>query len=72
MLPYQYVEFGNMDADMDGSHHVQLPNPNSNKSNSQFGDSLESLLSQSNKRLQEENAKLRVGTLRDGCLYDRG
>ncbi|KAJ9119903.1 hypothetical protein QFC24_005386 [Naganishia onofrii] len=56
----KYVEFGNMDADMDGSHHVHLPNPNSSKSNSQFGDSLESLLSQSNKRLQEENAKLRV------------
>ncbi|KAJ9104602.1 hypothetical protein QFC21_002100 [Naganishia friedmannii] len=56
----KYVEFGNVDADVDASHHVHLPNPNSNKSSSQLGDSLESLLSQSNKRLQEENTRLRV------------
>ncbi|KAJ9115137.1 hypothetical protein QFC22_005467 [Naganishia vaughanmartiniae] len=56
----KFVEFGNVDADVDALQHVHLPNPNPNKSNSQLGHSLESLLSQSNKRLQEDNAKLRV------------
>ncbi|KAJ9098530.1 hypothetical protein QFC19_006298 [Naganishia cerealis] len=56
----KYVEFGNADADIDVSDNIHLPNPNANKSNSELGNSLESLLSQSNKRLQEENAKLRV------------
>lgn len=46
--------------DADGVHNMQLPNPKSDKADARVGGSLEALFAQKNKKLQEENARLRV------------
>lgn len=57
----QYIEFASGDhADADSLHSMQLPNPKANRIDARAGGSLEALFAQKNKKLQEENARLRV------------
>lgn len=57
----QYIEFASGDAaDADGSHNMQLPNPKMSRIDARVGGTLEALFAQKNKKLQEENARLRV------------
>lgn len=54
----QFIEFAS--GDSVESDDVQLPNPHPGKVNVRLAGSLEALFAQKNKKLQEENARLRA------------